>query len=207
MTTTTATLPNGITISVENILRVYRAASTDDVVSGVGWYRDARNVAQDFATANGLNVTQAIGVVAALSPRTPWGTNVMLAERCIRERGIHFGTLGENMRAANRIVNGENPLDVLNGPKVRAFYATILDPSENEAVVIDTHAMSVAAGRTLTATERKIISRVGIYEIFASLYREAAEILGVLPNHVQSVTWLAWRSMSKRERAGQTSLS
>jgi len=125
-----------------------------------------------------------------------------LAERTLTDGEIVAGTLGRNMRCANRIMSGEKSFDVLTGPKVRAFFSTILDPTDSVSVVIDTHAISVAAGRSLSKNERKVLERVGTYDILSGLYREAAEILGCLPHQVQSVTWLAWRKMSRKAKQG-----
>ena len=199
MTTTTITLPNGMIATTENILRVWRAATECERAEGMRWYEDAHNVASDFARGR-VSIETACGVIAALSPRMRWGRNVMLAERCIREGMLIGGCLGASIRSANRIMNGEDALTVLSGSKVRAFYATVLDPSISDAVVIDAHALSIAVGRALTNAEQKIMKRAGVYDMISGLYREAAEILGVLPSQVQAVTWVAWRNLPAADK-------
>jgi hypothetical protein len=200
--TTTANLPNGLTVSVDNILRVFRAATARDEIEGMRWYGTARDLCFDLAKANGITLEQCAGIFAALSPRTRWGQNVMLAERCIRDNGIMVGTLGASMRAATRIAHGEMPLDVLSGTKVRAFYTCIIEPLNEDNVVIDAHALSIAAGRSLGNKEQAVLKRAGIYDIIAGLYKEAAEILGFLPIEVQAITWVAWRNLPASTRKG-----
>jgi hypothetical protein len=200
MTTTTVTLPDGNTATVENILKVYRSASADDVAVGMRWYRDARSLCVSLAHEYNCTEIAAIGVMAALSPRTNWDRNVMLGTTCIRDGFIDAGTIGQNMVNACRIMNGAAPLDVFKGNKVRAFYSTILDPENDELVVVDAHALSIAIGRTMSAKEQGVLARVGVYEHISALYREAAEILGILPSQVQAVTWVAWRNIKKKIR-------
>ena len=59
------------------VMKVYRAATPEQVDAGLGWYRAAH------AAAAGLdpgNVRRAAGVIAALSPRVAWERNLDLAE-------------------------------------------------------------------------------------------------------------------------------
>lgn len=200
MTTTSATLPNGIVVTTENILRVFRAATPTDVVEGATWYQTTRDLCAALAHEYDYDISQAIGIFAALSPRTRWSQNVMLATRCMVNGGITAGTLGASMTAANRIVKGEPALDVLNGPKVRAFYGAILEPTSSEYVVIDAHAFSIAAGTSMTSKQQSVLKRAGVYDIMSGLYREAANILGITPSEVQAITWIAWRNLPKSKR-------
>jgi hypothetical protein len=97
------------------------------------------------------------------------------------------------MRAQGwRIANGEAALSVLNGPKVRAFYANIM--GDTDAVTVDVWAARVATGLTGKAAERAI-GTAKRYADVADAYRHAARILGVTPREVQAATWVAARGV------------
>lgn len=139
------------------------------------------------------------GVLAALSPQTAWGEakgqNVELARRAFRQ-GKATGHTGDACNKATAILSSwQDPEDVLGGLKVRNFYAAIVDPNSATAVCIDRHAFDIAVGRVTDGTARTILVRVGVYDTFAELYREAARTIGggITPAAVQAVTWLVWR--------------
>lgn len=174
------------------VMHVYRAATDDQVAAGLSWYSAAHDVAAELDPGN---VRRAAGVLAALSPRVSWKRNQMLA-RLAYETGSASGTLGRSCQAADAILAGEDPLQVLNGPKVRAFFTLIADPDDADAVCVDRHAVDVAVGLRLDEVDRSAwyqLARGGLYERFAGCYRRAAERLGVLPGQVQAVTWVTWR--------------
>lgn len=172
-------------------------------------------------------VRRAAGVVAVLSPRLAWRKNVEYAQlayivRAAIEREAHRGlrlvtddvkaaifagmipTLNANARKAYRILSGEDPEVVLGGPKVTAFYWTIVDPSDPRSVVVDRHAIAIAYNRPLSDDETsKALGSAKRYGAVAEMYRRAAAIitreLGEFwsPAQVQATTWTYWR----RERA------
>jgi hypothetical protein len=169
-------------------------------------------------------VRRAAGVIAALSPRLAWRKNVeyanlayMTYNQMRREAPLSgltdevrasifagiIPTLNANARKAFRILEGESPEDVLRGPKVTAFYWTIVDPTDPRAVVVDRHAVDIAYGRTMSDDERNKALSGKRYGEVATLYRRAAAIisreLGEFwsPAQVQATTWTYWR----RERA------
>ena len=173
-----------------------------------------------------LEVHKAAGVIAALSPRLAWRKNVEYAELAymvhadivarknplLPQRGevteAFFAgmipTLNANARKAFRILDGGDPDEVLGGPKVRAFYFTITNPTDPRAVVVDRHAIDIAFGEVLNDQSRGVaLGRKGAYDAVSALYRKAAVIisreLGEVwtPAQVQATTWTYWR----RERA------
>lgn len=167
-------------------------------------------------------IRRAAGVIAALSPRLAWRKNVEYAQMSYmvyndilkwRDNPIsgqvaesHFAgmipTLNTNARKAFRILNGEDPADVLGGPKVTAFYWTIVRPWSSESVVIDRHAIDIAYGKVMTDATRPTLKGKTYAEV-ADLYRRAAKIISReldeiwTPAQVQATTWTYWR----RERA------
>ena len=175
-------------------------------------------------------VSRASAVIAVLSPRLNWNKNVELARqvytdawqmaviyrdrpddyRGARERLTNMfpGLKGNGDKAYRILIDGEDPEDVVSGPKVTAFWRTIVDPSDPRAVVVDRHALDVAKGHVLDDRQRGIIlGRKGAYEELSALYRRAAKQLtketGAVwtPAEVQAVTWTTWRRTQAANKA------
>lgn len=173
------------------ILRVYDSATPEQLAEGAEWYHNAHGLA---ASLDPKNPRRAAGVIAALSPRLPWAKNVELAGRVYAE-GRASGVLGRSRRAADAIFGGADPLDVLGGPKVRAFFTLINDPEDPKTVCVDRHAIDIALGdEKLSDRTRPALHRGDMYERFCRSYRRAAVHLGCLPSAVQATTWVTWRA-------------
>lgn len=183
------------TPTVANVLAVYRAATGSDMREGLSWYLDAHNYARIL---DPTNPSRAAGVIAAMSPLMGWDLNKIVASKAYLAGNANGFGLGRNCAKANRILNGEAPLDVLGGDKVRSFYATILDPTDaSVSPVIDRHAYDIAVGEVTDDKRRATLSRKGRYEEFANVYREAAIISGIGSAQMQAVTWITWRNLKK----------
>lgn len=177
-----------------NVLRVYRGASREHRQAGRGWYAQAHALAASIDPDG--DATRGAGVLAALSPRTPWDRNVALARQAYAD-GHATGTLVRSCWAADQIMAGVDPLDALGGPKVRAFFRLIADPTCRDAVCVDRHAIDIALGQRLTGRQRESTWRLDTdarYDQFADCYRAAARTLRTTPGRVQAVTWVAWRA-------------
>ena len=185
-------------ISTRNVTRVFRLATEAQIAAGLDWYTDAHSVAQTMATAHGVSVAQAAGIIAALSPLNSWGANVNLANRLIASGGLTSGYLGVGLHKANAILAGTDPLVVLTSSKVRAFYLGILTQGETDAVCIDRHAYDVASGTRHNDQTRPTVSGKR-YADAAEAYKRAARILSretgetLSAAQVQAITWKAWR--------------
>lgn len=183
--------------SAENIVNVFRQATGQEIIDGMNWYREAHDIGTRIADGDSA---KGAGVLAALSPMMGWGRNVMLAELAFID-GKASGGLKRNCAKADAIMAGNNPLDILGGDKVRAFYLAILDPENSIDVVVDRHAFDIAVGEVTNDKTRGILSRKGKYAEFAAAYVSAAEIvsveMGVKISGVamQAITWTAWRRM------------
>ena len=189
MTLTEATLSD--VPSVSNVLAVYNGASAEVMRSGLSWYLDAHNFARIL---DPTNTSRAAGILAALSPMNGWENNKRKAAQLYAQNGDGAGCgLTKNVAKAVAIYNGADPLDVLGGDKVRAFFATILDPTGDIDPVIDRHAFDIAVGERTDEKRRGALSRKGVYAEFANVYREAAKIAGIGSAQMQAVTWVAWR--------------
>ena len=189
------------TPTVSNVLAVYNGASDWAIRAGLVWYNEAHRWA--IRTSGGRNhlIRRNAGIVAALSPMNEWENNKRKAEQVIRQRGKVTFTpdgkngigLGKNVEKAIAIYNGADPLDVLGGDKVRAFYSTILDPTADIDPVIDRHAFDIAVGERTDEKRRAALSRKGVYSEFANVYRDAAKVAGIGSAQMQAIVWVAWK--------------
>jgi hypothetical protein len=162
----------------------------------------ARETAGRLAGKFHVSLETSAGVIAALSPGRNWTENIYDAETFLAEyskgaRGRYLpavGTYGgKNLRKAERIAAGADPLDVLGGPKVRAFYRCIVNPESREDVCIDRHSKCAAYG---VKTAENSLVKLSEYDHIADHYRRCARQVGVLPNQFQAVVWVTWRRLS-----------
>lgn len=174
---------------VENVLSEYLRATDEQVSEGMHWYDGAHNLALELTPGDPW---KGAGILAAFSPNTRWSQNVTLAKRLVENGGtLNGGTLGNSIRAAERIYNGEHPLVVFGGDKTRAFAAAIADPAHSTIATIDRHAHDIAMGRVFTDTERKI-GKV-VFRTLSSAYVEASQLAGISVAQMQAITWVSWR--------------
>lgn len=189
------------TPSVSNVLAVYNGASADNIRHGMAWYPFAHNEALRMGGGRAYHLHRNAGIIAALSPMNGWTNNIRKARLLVSLRGNVVVTkgmpngigLGNNVAKAVAIYKGADPLDVLNGDKVTAFYRTIVDPTGDIDPVIDRHAFDIAVGERTDDKRRGILSRKGVYHEFAHVYREAAKVAGIGSAQMQAITWVAWR--------------
>lgn len=170
------------------ILEWYAGADDDAQRYGAEWYADARRIARRLAREHGTTERTAAGVIAALSPRQKWSANVRAAGVVLEAHrlGLDLPAVGlrRNVLKAWRIAAGERPLDVLGGPKVRAFYRNLT--GDLSAVTVD-----VWAARAAGADPNKLAEPA--YRKVADAYRTAAITAGVAPAVLQAVVWCAIR--------------
>lgn len=173
--------------TTSNIIAAYVAASPADLHEGLSWYGRARALASELSPEN---PARAAGVIAAMSPLLSWPQNELRA-REVFETGTTRG-LSRNVSKAERIYNGEDPLNVLSGPKVLSFFHNIMGTGE-DAVTVDRHAIDAAVGRTLSNNERAALVSGKRYKNLAVMYRDAASLIGVKSSDMQAVVWVYWR--------------
>ena len=190
--------------NVKNIQAIFQLATTAERFDGAAWYPVAHSIALDLADRYEITECQAIGVIAALSPRNKWARNVHDAEALIaayvaagaeQAQLVKVCTFGANKAKAVRILQTVDPTAdevraILSGPKLKEFFSCIL--GQRSEVCIDGHAYCIWNGGR---TSLKDVPAIGVKlrrEIKAD-YVTAAEALGVTPAAVQAITWVAWR--------------
>lgn len=174
---------------IARILQAFDNASASDMAEGERWYETARITAAALAAGTRLTVEHAAGVIAALSPRVRWETNVAAAATMIQQAGIgayrmpSVAGYNRNCEKAWKIANGASPYEVLGGPKVRSFFANIL--GDEQAVTID-----VWAARAAEGVSNKNAPAGRRYINLADAYRMAARARDVSPMVMQATVWV-----------------
>lgn len=169
-------------------------ATAADLAAGLAWYDRARAVAERMAAETGLSVRQCAGIIAALSPRCQWASNVSAAWTMARAAAAGelqaprvAGTLS-NRAKAWEIATGGDPDEILSGPKVRAFFANIM--GDRDAVTVDVWAARAAEGRDWPHAPAK-----RRYRLLAESYRRAGERRGMHPRDAQAAVWTVYRRL------------
>lgn len=194
-----------VPVSKENIKAAFKEATPSEKYQGRRWYPDAHRLA--WALGGGDAQLGAL-MLSAYSPRSGWPVNMFNAARSLaRGKAIGPGeglVMGLHQNYGEKILAGERDVDkALPSPKTNAFARLIaagIDHPDDPLgqVVVDAHAMSVAAGRRLTKEEGDLlpIDKQQFYAYVADKYREAAADLSeetgqeVSPSELQAITWL-----------------
>lgn len=178
------------------ILKVFRSADAEQIAKGLAWYTEAHGHAQRIALDHGLTIEQAAGIIAALSPQVSWGFNLEWAELIAGGDTVSRGLgISQNRAQAIRAYDGD-PLDILGGPKVRAFYQAILEGGLTDAVVVDRHAYDLAEnerGSHLSLTPKRIRNTADNYRMAAKRLNATGEAV-VTACQLQAITWITWRA-------------
>ena len=182
------------TVKQNNLMKIFHQATADELTSGMVWYREANEEADRLSVENDLTIRQTSAIIAAVSPGLRWEHNVECAERIIRKEkldglGIRWY---DGVKKAKRILRGHNPDVVLKGNKVRAFYACILNPSNETSVCVDGHAYAVWRGRRIALDDVPPITD-RLYSRIASDYCIVARQLQLSPCQLQAICWCVWR--------------
>lgn len=171
---------------------VMENSSEAELIAAVNWYLLANSFCATWAESFGLTIAQVAGVTAALSPQLRWDKNKAQAiEVCVRLQNnkplTGLTAYPANLAKAKRIFDGETPLDVLGGLKVRSFYRNLM--LDESAVTIDRHACAIALYGLDTDKSGNIAVTDKLYKLLAKAYTDVAHDYDVAPYVVQSVTW------------------
>lgn len=202
-------------MKAENVLHAYSAATDGQKAQGMRWYADAGLIAG--AIAHG-DQHKGAGLLSAYSPQTSWPVNMFNAARSV-ELGRPLGpgegatVMQSHANAAKKIMDGQSFDQALPAPKTNAFARLIERKGEDNPtdpfgeVVIDRHALSVAAGERLSDKEPTPIGDDRYYQVVADEYRKAAieasrrEGVTVTPSQMQAITWLVQQSANEAQDA------
>lgn len=191
-----------------SILAVFFTAGPLEIQEGLRWYSNANLIAMGLGADLDGGLEASAGVIAALSPNNRWERNVRDAEALIKAfvhgsdlDAVKVSTFGPNKKKAIRILQGEDPFDVLGGRKVRAFYSCIVGGND---ICIDGHAYAIWLGKRVpTSSTPKISDK--LYNKIAEDYRAATQQINSItgqsytPADIQAITWVTYRKLIKGE--------
>ena len=192
--------------SYQNILAYMDMADEETAYEGRRWYSDAHTIGEQVSALLGHDDPKyGIGILSALSPQMEWGDNIEQA-MLFAKNGWSTMQTADNNRKADKIANGVDPLSVLGGEKVRAFYQAILTPHADTTPVVDRHAMAVYCN--YVPDRAKLSQAMGnarVMRRIQSAYTKAHSYYPELDRHaVQAITWILQRKMKEvTRRVGQ----
>lgn len=178
-----------------NLANVYDAATPDEVEAGMNWYSDARSVIATLAENTRMNPIRFAAIVAALSPRIRWNTNLDAAVRIARAavnkkaQPIVAG-LPENRRRAWDIAKSGRFAENIRGPKVTAFFANLI--GDEWQVTIDVWMLQAAGVKYANKSTIDDITRT---------VRSIAIQNGLTAAQVQAIIWTVVRDRWALDRA------
>ena len=180
-----------------HIYDCYNRASQPVREAGDLWYPTAHTYAREIGELAGysgrVGIKVGAGIISALSPKTDWDKNILYAKELVRT-GYAPRQTEVNNRKALRILEGEDPLNVLGGVKVVPFYQAIENPFAVDAIpVVDRHAGSVYTGYALTEKQLRKLSNVMVDTRIQDQYIYISRKVGIHVHRLQATTWLQWR--------------
>jgi hypothetical protein len=177
-------------------------ASPEDAIAGNQWYEGAHSEAVRIAALSGFSVSQASGIIAALSPMKAWADNLKLAERVAL--GDFSGHTGVQLDKCRAIIEGRPPEQVLGGRKTIAFYWSILNSGKCDHVTVDRHIISAAFGRKLTDRELATTHRPRTqYTQIERTVQSIASDRGAFAAQVQATIWTTWIKQNHKPARSQ----
>lgn len=176
--------------SLRHLKTRFNAAGAVQLAAGAQWYRQAHAFARDLARRSGHDLETVCQVIAVLSPACRWDRNRRDAEALLlsaRPEQVPAATYSFNRDKAVRILRGHARLEP-SSPKTYSFYRNLLDPLDPAYVTIDRHAwralQGLSGGGAVRITDRQ-------YRLAVAAYRRFARQVGLPPNAVQAIIWLA----------------
>lgn len=165
------------------------------------WYVEARAFAVEVSQAYEIDLDRVVGVIACLSVQNRWDINKRDAEALIRAHyegevmdEVSVATYSSQKEKAITIIlapAGAKIADMIAtkyGPKTRAFYDNILNPSTSYRVTIDRwilrgldlEAMSGGGGNRM----------IKLYRELEEEFRRAALLEKMVPCELQAAMWV-----------------
>jgi len=185
-----------------NILAVLNEANEETFKNGAEWYTIANEIAQKVRVASDteINLAQAVGVIAALSPLKSWSQNIKLATEFINE-GKRSGHTGVMVKKASDILDLIDPttdeiVEILKGQKIVNFFLNIYYPNKDVAVTIDRHAIGIALIGTKKIKQEETDGQITKlqFEFLVHCYKWAAAELNLSAVQLQAITWEHFRA-------------
>ena len=185
-----------------NIERVFKLATPEEIKDGVTWYALAQADARRMTIYYSIPLTTVVGVIASLSPNNKWERNVINAKDLIE--GYLNGEHKESIKVStyhamkdkawsmleDMLETDEDILTRLNGQKIKSFYECIMG---YDACCIDGHAYNIWRYERVGLTTDKTNIGKKLYAEIQGDYVRIAKKLDMKAYELQAITWVAWR--------------
>lgn len=185
-------------MSGRNLRHMYGLADEDDLREGKLAYERYNAVMREFADVYDAPLDRTLAAFCALSPNNDYYGNLRSLASVLH--GVRHGvpcdriTVSTYKHCRDRAylyVTGERCfLSTAKGPKIRAFYHNILDPTDTAHVTIDGHMKAAYEGRAMTMKEA-IVRTKGEYQRISDAAKRLARREGLIPNQLQATIWFA----------------
>lgn len=174
----------------DNLRAMYAKADKFDHEDGRRAYIRYHDLLHTIATHYGFGFEATVAAFCALSPNNDYLGNLrslvsMLAAKDPAQATV--STYGHCKERAVLYLAGVPFLEHAKGPKIRAFYQNIVDPTAWLPVTVDGHI--VAAYRDQDLVMKDALVGALEYKIIAETIRELASDNTLLPNQMQAVIW------------------
>lgn len=155
-----------------NIWSALLSASDQEIHDGLSFYPGAYGLCRLFALAHNTTPQHVAGIYAALSPMNTWDTNVTNTLDVLRLGELaKCNTSHTNKAKAINILYGHDPLSILKGRKVTAFYRAISNPNDDTHIPVDRHLITLALGHSLDKNSlSRLASSASLFSRLHSIY-------------------------------------
>lgn len=166
------------------IYAAYYAANEVQIADGMEWYSDTQNLVRHMSDVTGFSTAVCGAVISHCSVRAQWTQNVsaawaiLLGEIDLAKPYV----LGGNIERSVKAIVSDNPIDTFNGHKTRNFARNIA--GDMNGVTIDVWMCKAIA------IEQKWLTRVGLYEALADIFREVANEVNISAAQLQAIVWV-----------------
>jgi hypothetical protein len=161
---------------------------------GAAWYPSALAECRRMGRAHGVSAPRAAAVVAILSPRARWQTNLRAADMLLSDAAMirigarrryrrRYGVLPAQVTRAQYAIGADRYSSVVTGPKVSAFYRNIM--GDADIVTVDT-IMAKAGGLGSVVSPKVRAAVVSAVCVLADEY-------GMSARDMQASVWCAFR--------------
>ncbi len=190
--------------SLKNLIKAYDKSDQVDYDSGVRSYPCYNLIMQRLTEKFGCTMAQATAVFVSLSPNNDYLNNVRSAVTLLagKKAGISVdrltvSTYGHCKERAWHYLHCHDDefLRLTKGPKIRAFYQNILDPTNPEHVTVDGHMVSCWHGKRLNM--RQAVVSGFSYKVIADDIKTLAQEHGLVPCQMQGVLWFTWKRINR----------
>lgn len=143
---------------IECYRKILEQSDEEERRLGLSWYKERSREVDLLSLETGYSREQVAGVIAVLSPLVEWNINFKYARNLLRSRGKSRGPGFKRNKDKALSILRDNNLECIRGPKVKAFYETLLNPNYGEPV-IDTQMIAAFYNGKAYRDDFKIVSQ------------------------------------------------